>query len=64
MSDPSYEQEIRRLVAGFLRMDNKEGIERIGLKIEEAFLGSSTGKNEAGRQLRRWDETNPSGRHA
>jgi hypothetical protein len=62
-----FEREVRKRRAAFLAVARRSGIEKIGPKIEAAFLGEALGyrlRADIARQLQGWVKTNPNGRYA
>jgi len=59
----NYESDLRLLVSRFISIANRAGIEKLEAKIFMAFLGSGKGRSEVKRQLHKWVQTTPHGRH-
>lgn len=67
VADLLFERELKKRCAAFLGVARRAGIEKIAPKIDAAFLGEAPEfrlRAAIEHQLRRWVQTNPSGRYA
>jgi len=67
MNKAATDAATERLVNDFLTVANKAGIEKIRAKIDRGFVNgrweNASLKGQVERQLRKWVDTNPDGRH-